>query len=279
MNRGFFTYIIFFAVLFLNSGVAAQNNKCGYPNYFPKLYDVHSYTDTCGKEGLLFRRTYYASSTPKWYMQGKIIRSTTPIDSVYMGANGVIITVSYVNCDWFNLTTKSYWKFYHDTGGWRDENTINIQDLRDSVNVWKKKNTFQDSLIAEKGLKANGLISATKGLTSDSTITSKGVNTEGSTNKAAAQFKGVLSMKDTIITSNYTANGGYGRITGDCASNNIVLTLPVPSAENLGWCYELSKKDASTFNFRITQGTLTHVIFSPNKIVRVRQKGGVWDLD
>jgi len=227
---------------------------------------------------------YQYKNGDAWYYQGILNRYTTPTDTSYI-VSGTIVTIKYTDAEWYNTQTKSYWDYDYADGVWRNRQQWTIDDLLGrnntwtGTNTWTAKGSFKDSLYADKGLQANGLVSAKAGVTSDSTITSKGVNTEGATNKAAAQFRGVLSMSDTTVTSNYSANGRHGKITGDCSSNNIVLTLPAPTSDNFGWCYELDKKQNSSFTFRVTQGSFSHVIFSPYRVVRVRQKGGFWDLD
>jgi hypothetical protein len=240
------------------------------PDFIPSESGIRSATVLNKATGLA-----YSFTGGKWYAQGTIVStSAPPIELTTNIINSVV--VNHSSAFWKNPSNGKI--YYSDGTAWIElinavaptlpiatPHLIGAVDTLDQVFAGKK--TFL------------GTMSAKAGINSDSTITSKGVNTEGSSTKAAAEFKGVLSMKDTLITSNYTATGAYGRITGDCSASNIVLTLPTPNASNLGWCYELSKKAASSFNFRVAQGSFSHVIFSPNKIVRVRQKGGFWELD
>ena len=204
---------------------------------------------------------------PKWYMRGEIISLSTPVDTAYFVAGVGVVTVSYatIYCKWFNTSTDTYW-FWTGTA-WRNSATIdigNLMDLRDSVNNWNKKNTFKDSLIANMGIRSGGLIDT------------KGIKTSGTSTKAGTENNGV--QKDAVVelTASASLDGTYNTILCNPSSADIVLTLPAITGENAGWKYNISKKQSSSYNVRLSASGFNHVIISPDAPIVIRQRNGTW---
>jgi hypothetical protein len=107
---------------------------------------------------------------------------------------------------------------------------LNVQNLLDSVNVWKKKNTFQDSLFAQKGMVSGGLIDT------------KGLNTEGSSTKAAATLKGVQADRDTVVANDFTLDGRYGTVGFNCSSAVMNCLFPATSG-TVDWKFVIRNED------------------------------------
>lgn len=272
MKKSLIILILFISTL---SGFA-QVQRCGYPNYRPRNAEANMFIDTCG-------RLSYLWSGSVWYCQNNIIQDATP--AITITTSGIISSNAKIS--WYKTSTNTWYDAVN--GAWRSRTALAVDSLLYAHNVWFGKNTFKDSLIAEKGLDSRGLIKTkglnstalitTKGLTSDSMVTSVGVKTSGTSTKAASENNGVQKDAVVEVTANTTLDGTFNTVVGNTASQNIVLTLPAVSAENNGWIYTISKKGTSSFNVRVTASGFNHVIISPNSPVKIRNAGGVWQVE
>jgi hypothetical protein len=207
------------------------------------------------------KKVPYKFKFPKWYYQGKLIRAGIPSDSTYSVA-GVLITISYEDADLWNVNTNSFW--YFNNGVWANSKTLNLDSLLNANNIWTGKNTFQDSLRANKGLISGGLIDT------------KGVNTEGTTTKPAINIVGVQSEKDTIVATNLSLDGRYGTIGFDCSTGIKAASLPNETT-TIGWYFIIRKEDDSGNDLQIK--TSTGVLFYTLKskmFVVIKNKNGIW---
>jgi hypothetical protein len=244
---------IFFLQSFNLSAQIVQ--RSGAPTLNPTTGAAYIWNDTLNKR--LFQYKY-----PNWFQQGTIVRSSIPSDSIYMLPGNVTIRIKFTDCRIFHTGTQSYWGW---TGSaWRNERSIVLDSLFAMNNVWTGKNTFADSLKADKGMISGGLIDT------------KGLNTEGSSTKAAASIKGVQKNSVIELTTNTTLDGTYNTIVGNPSSSDITFTLPTISADNAGWMYTISKKQTASGNIRITGSAFNHVIISPNSPIVIRQRNGTW---
>jgi hypothetical protein len=252
-------YIILFSLIV--SAAFGQNQKCGLPNYLPKINEAHAYIDTCGKATYLFKR-------PKWYFQGTLNKGSIPYDTTYTGANGAQITISYTEAKFYNLSTNSYWDYQKSPidgqWSWQNRQSFNLDSLLSRNNVWTGKNEFQDSLKAKKGIVSGGLVDT------------KGMKSTGDANNAAATLNGVVAEKDTIVSTNFTLTGAYGAIGFNCATGIKDCTLP-PLSETIGWIFNIRKTDATSNILRIkdSNGTVVYTLYNDISII-FQNKNGSW---
>lgn len=242
-----------FIILFLIFSTIAfsQVQRCGPPNYRPKNGEGNMFVDTCA------RLSYLYSGSGVWYCQNNIIEESAP--SIISGM------VSNAKVSWYKISTGDWYDVVN--GAWRNRKAFSIDSLLAANNRWTGKNTFADSLNAEKGMKSGGLIDT------------KGMKSAGSSTKAATEANGV--QKDAVIelAASATLDGTYNTIVCNAISADIVLTLPSVNSENNGWRYIVSKKNASAFNVRITASGFNHVIISPSLPKIIKNKGGVWSVE
>ena len=171
--------------------------KCGYPTYRPKLNEWHVVIDTCNSLTYL-----YDHGT--WYNQTDIISESAPFITTASGS----VQISNAKAAWYKPSTGAWYDVAYNT--WLNRRTFNTDSLLYANNIWWGKNTFKDTLTAEKiilakgGIDSDGLITTkglvssdsivtkgltsselikTKGLTSDSMVTSVGVKTSGTSTK------------------------------------------------------------------------------------------------
>lgn len=210
-------------IFFLQSySLSAQIvQRSGAPTLNPTAGTAYIWNDTLNKR--LFQYKF-----PNWYQQGTIVRSSIPSDSIYMLPGNVTIRIKYTDCRIYHTGTESYWSW---TGSaWRNERSIVLDSLLSMNNIWTGKNTFQDSLKADKGMISGGLIDT------------KGLNTEGSSTKAAATLRGVQADRDTVVTSNFTLDGRYGTVGFICASGAKDCTFPSVSG-TVDWKFIIRNDD------------------------------------
>lgn len=196
------------------------------------------------------RKVMYFFKSPKWYYQGELNRAGVPSDSTYYVASVGIITISFTDAKLWNTNTNSYWSF--NNGAWGNSRLHVLDSLFAGNNTWTGKNTFADSLTAEKGIKSGGLIDT------------KGLNTEGSASIAAATLKGVQADKDTVVTTNFTIDGRYGTVGFDCTSGAKNCTFPTTSGTT-DWRFIIRKDDNSTNDLIIKT-------FSGTEFYRIKSK-------
>lgn len=178
------------------------------------------YVDTCN-------RLSFVWSGSIWHCQNNIISETAP--QITITASGVISSNSKIS--WYNSTTGQWYDAIN--GAWRGRASLIIDSLLARNNTWTGKNTFSDSLTAQKGIKSGGLIDT------------KGLNTEGSASTAAATLKGVQADKDTVVTTNFSLDGRYGTVGFDCTSGAKNCTFPTTSGTT-DWRFIIRKDDNST---------------------------------
>lgn len=245
--------IIFFAS-FLGE-LSAQVQRCGLPNYRPKKGDAHLYIDTCNAVMYKFQSSDY------WMRQGSIYQFNAPQDE-FASSGG--IKISNTEADWVNLNNGQRYKW---TGfGWT---TAIVMDIDKIVYTYSNqyiegKKIFADTIVANSGLKSGGLIET------------KGINTEGSSTKAAATLNGVIAEKDTVIATNYTLNGSYGSVGFDCTNGVKSCTLP-NVANTIDWTFIIRKEDDSVNILQIknSSGTIIYTLYSRISIT-FKNKNGQW---
>ena len=206
---------------------------------------------------------FYLYKSPYWYRQGEIVRNNIPSDSIYSVA-GQTIVIKFTDCRLYHTTTQSFWAWTGEA--WRNERSINVDSLLAANNRWLGKNTFTDSLTADKGIKTGGLIDT------------KGLNTEGGVNTAASFINGVQASKVEVITSNITLNGQSNVLLVRPGASDINITLPVASTANKGWKYTLKKDNTAPFmvNIRNSNNTLLKSIYSKDVSLIVECDGVDW---
>lgn len=206
---------------------------------------------------------FYLYKSPYWYRQGEIVRNNIPSDSIYSVA-GQTIVIKFTDCRLYHTTTQSFWAWTGEA--WRNERSINVDSLLAANNRWLGKNTFTDSLTADKGIKSGGLIDT------------KGLNTEGGVNTAASFINGVQASKVEVITSNITLNGQSNVLLVRPGASDINITLPVASTANKGWKYTLKKDNTALFmvNIRDSNNTLLKSIYSKDVSLIVECDGVDW---
>lgn len=232
----------------------AQVQKCGLPDYRPKKGEGNMMIDTCNRNSYLWKGG-------TWYNMTNIIAETTP--SINFTNLGIPISNALVS--WYKPSTNTWYDVVGDA--WRSRVSIPVDSLLSSHNRWTGKNTFADSLTAEKGIKSGSLIDT------------KGLKSTGTSTKSATEILGV--QKDAVIEviSSTTLDGTYNTIVGSPSGSDIVLTLPAISSDNAGWKYTVSKKQSSSYNVRIVATGFNHVIISPNSPVVIRQRNGSWTAE
>jgi hypothetical protein len=251
-------------VLFLASFTAfGQLQKCGLPTFYPKnTADYHTFSDTCNWRTFRFKR----GSDPKWFYQGDYIRNGLPGDTFYT-VNNTLITVSYqdVNCHIYNTATQSFWDW---TGySWANRKTFNLDSLLSANNNWLGKNTFKDSLNAEKGLKSGGLIDT------------KGINTEGVASKAAITVNGVQKGKRRLITANTALDGNDFFLEVNCSIADIEILLPLNITDTEGWHYDIVRTDNTAFIAKFKRPDNTHIKILNKRAAVLRNNGTNWFFD
>lgn len=262
MKFRFFIFII--ALINIPSIGSAQWSVSGaYPRTIPTnpAY-AKNHVDT------LTGRTFYFKY-PKWYMRGEIISASTPTDSVYFVSGVGVIMVSYANshCKWFNTNTNTFW--YWTGTAWQNPASIdmNLINLLDSVNNWNKKNTFKDSLTADKGIKSGGLIDT------------KGLNTEGGASKSAANFNGVRKGKRRVITSNTTLDGTDFLLEIQCSTADITINTPPLTAETEGWIFDIIRTDSTGYKAIFHRPSGADINILNKRAATLRNNSVNWNFD
>jgi hypothetical protein len=243
--------VIYFAV-FLVGMATAQNNKCGLPSYRPKQGESHTYKDTCGTG-------YYIFNNNKWYRQFQINQTAAPQFSFLNGS----IEIDNTEAIYFNTTFQRYYKAIFEGGIWKwvtitlieYENIVFTIGDQDIAGV----KTFQDTSKFEKG------------------IISKGVNTEGSSSQTAMTLKGVVSDRDTTIsTNNYVLNGLYGTVKVNTSTGNKIIITPNAST-TADWIFNIRKEtsDANTVTIKDSNGNDVYILYS-KMIVKIKNSNNSW---
>jgi hypothetical protein len=127
------------------------------------------------------------------------------------------------------------------------------------------KKTFADTLKAGKGLVSSGLIDT------------KGLNTQGSSSKAAVARRGVESSKDTTVSINYAASGAYGTVTFNCVGSDLTGTLPPYNADTEDWIIEFRKSGTAANKLTVvdTNNVLIYET-SSNFSIKFKNISGQW---
>ncbi len=221
------------------------------------------------------KKVMYLFKSQIWYYQGKLIRAGVPSDSTYYVANVGVITISFTDAQLWNTNTNCYW--YFNNGAWGNSRLYVLDSLFAGNNTWTGRNTFQDSLIAEKGLNSKGLIT-TKGLTSDSLITSTGMDTKGTATKSALKTDGVQANKVEIIIANKSLDGTSNVLLVRPSTADIELTLPVASMSIKGWTYSIKKDNDLPFFAKIktSSAVLIKSIYSKDVMLKAECDGTDW---
>ena len=192
------------------------------PNRIPNRNDyAKMHYDSSSKVMFKFKN-------PKWYYQGELIRAGVPSDSTYFVSGVGIITISFTDAALWNTNTNCFW--YFKNGAWGNSRLHVLDSLFAGNNTWTGKNTFTDSLKADKGIKSGGLIDT------------KGLNSEGSATKAAATLNGVQADRDTVVATNFTLNGSYGTVGFDCTGSAKNCQFP-DVASTINWRFIIRKDD------------------------------------
>ena len=252
-----YTYSIL--LLIFSISLFSQTNKCGLPDYIPKQGMSHTYKDTCGKG-------YYDFKSPKWYRQYQISQSVAPQFSFVNGG----VTIDQTEAFWFNTNNQIYYKakYTPSTSSWSWE-SIPFIDVNNLVFITGEqtitgKKTFADSIKAEKGIISGGLIDT------------KGLNTEGSTDKAAATINGVQAERDTVVSTNFTLSGLYKTVGFICTTGQKDCVFPNP-ATTINWIYVIRKDEDSANDLvcKLSTGTEFYRIKSKMTLV-FKNVNGTW---
>ena len=94
-------------------------------------------------------------------------------------------------------------------------------------------------------------------------IAANGVTSNGTATMAAMTTKGVLSQRDTTVSTDFTLDGNYGMIGIDCSAASHTLTMPL-EATSLNWIFQIRKEDnsANTLILKRADGTTLYTISS-----------------
>jgi hypothetical protein len=267
----------------------SQTQKAGLPNYLPTPSNnlSHIWIDTLGTTTSVGKGVYIYQS-PKWQYQGKVIKPTSPTDTVYSsyiftstGWQNIQITVSYQKAEWFNTANNQYYDYNPTSGTWISRNSfyVNLLPLDNNwtgLNVWDKKGVFKDSL------DVGNLLTAKKGINSDSTITSKGVKTSGDSLTAALKMDGARKGKRRVITDNdkLTGNDFLIEINMTAATADIIIDCPPINSETTEWFIDIMRTDNnSTYRakFKRADGSFVSILNKSSGILR--SNGVTWRFD
>lgn len=140
------------------------------------------------------------------------------------------------------MHTKHYRDFYTLTNILALKASIDSVVTLSGLQTISGKKIFSDTITATKGIKSNGVIDT------------KGLNTEGSSTKAAMAVKGVQSEKDTLVSINFTLDGRYGTVGFDCTTGAKDCTFPITTGTT-DWKFVVRKDDESTNELIIKTAT------------------------
>lgn len=128
------------------------------------------------------------------------------------------------------------------------------------------KKRFADTVLADNGLKSNGLIQT------------KGLNTEGSLNAPAATINGVQKVKRRLITQNAGLDGNDFFLEVACQSGDITIVLPV-ILDSDGWVYDIKRTDNTAFVVRFQRPDGSFIRILNRRSVTLRNSGTQWLFD
>ncbi len=246
--------LIIFLMVFNQFNLMGQLvQRSGLPNYIPKTGEAHTLKDTAGISNIIGKGgvyTYSSAYEKAWYGIGVIIQESAPPKE--WTVNNV---KTYLHTfEWYKPSNQVTYKWIK--GSWKNPTDYSIDSLLASNNRWTGKNTFADSLTAEKGIKSGGLIDT------------KGLNSEGSASTAAATLKGVQADKDTVVTTNFTLDGRYGTVGFDCTSGAKNCTFPT-TATTTDWRFVVRKDDNSSNDLIIKTSTGTEFYRLKSKMTAI----------
>jgi hypothetical protein len=129
------------------------------------------------------------------------------------------------------------------------------------------KKTFADTIKATKGIKSDGL------------ITTKGLNTEGATNKASATFNGVRKGKRRVITANTTLDGTDFFLEIECSSADIIIQTPPLTSDTEGWIFDIIRTDNTSHvaKFQRPDGSFINIL--NKRAATLRNNSINWNFD
>lgn len=128
------------------------------------------------------------------------------------------------------------------------------------------KKRFSDTLLADKGLKSNGIIDT------------KGLNTEGGVSKPSATFNGVQKTKRRLITANTTLDGLDFSLEVVCSTSDIIINLPSIVLSD-AWFYDVKRTDDTAFVVKFLRPDGTFIRILNKRAVTLRNNGTQWAFD
>ena len=226
----------------------------------------------------------YSFTNGKWYAQGVILSTTAPPLEVNTDIVNSVV-VNHTQVFWRNPATGKI--YYCDGSAWIELaasispqiaslQQVGLVDTAQQELAGKK--IFRDSIIAESGIKtngltSNGLINAQKG------ITSKGLNSEGGATKAAIEFNGVKKGKRRLITAHTTLEGTDFYLEVQCATADIVITLPPLTPDTDGWIFDIARTDNTTFKAKFLRPDGTYINILSKRSATLRNNSINWYFD
>ena len=139
-----------------------------------------------------------------------------------------------------------------------------IDEIYRKDGTWTGKHNFKDSITLDKGL------------VSKSEIKTEGLNTQGSTSKAAFTLRGVQADKDTVMVSNFILTGSHGTVGFDCNSGEKDCTFP-DATLTVNWKFIIRKDDTATNDLVLKDSTGTEFYRIKSKMTVIfKNINGIW---
>jgi hypothetical protein len=243
--------ILVISFLLFQIDINAQVQRCGLPNYRPRNGEANMFIDTCNRLSYLWNGSI-------WFNQNDIISESAP--QIILSNGGV--QSSNAKISWYKPSTGAW---YNVVGSaWQNRVQFSVDSILAANNRWTGKNTFADSLKTDKGMISGGLIDT------------KGLNTEGTSTKAAANINGVQSERDTVVSANFTLSGLYKAVGFNCTSGQRDCIFPSPT-NTINWIYVIRKEDNSTNDLVFkTSANVEFYRLKSKMTVVFKNVGGVW---
>lgn len=121
-------------------------------------------------------------------------------------------------------------------------------------------------------------LTASAGIKSGGVIETKGLNTEGGINKAAATFGGVQKKKWRLITDNTTIDGTDLWLEIQCSTSDITIVLPSISASD-GWTYDVKRTDNTAYVVKFQRPDGSFIRILNKRAATLRNNGSQWNFD
>jgi Lower baseplate protein N-terminal domain len=141
----------------------------------------------------------------------------------------------------------------------------NVVTLTTAQTITGKKR-FSDTLISDKGMKSGGVIET------------KGLNTEGASNKPSVTYNGVQKTKRRLITDDMTLDGTDFFFEIQCTTKDITILLPTIAISD-AWFYDMKRTDDTPFVVRFQRPDGSFIRILTKRSATLRNNGTNWNFD